>query len=728
MKQINKLLQTYFINVVCAQNMLFRSGVNTNTIWDLYLENFKEDDDPVWRDPQKSLHDCQNCNNFIRRYGNIIGITKEGTLVSMFDIYKELDKDNEYYAPFKRMSKSLTSNGISNVFFETFDELNSLPYEKTNKTQELYRLGLEKNFKQWDQQTVDAHTLKPCKVGEITEFHHFSIQLPKEFVNKTGKSIDAIVGDYRNKYNLFKSSVTIIPIDTLDLVIDLINQGSLLNGNAYLKNIKDFKKYLQEVEKSTWNREILYWYMTYTMNSPTQYGFKNTLIGVLCTELAEGMELNKACENWNKRVDPANYKNVTAPVTKKMMQQAAKEFKALGYSESALIRTLAKLDDIKLTEIKHMNVDAETDSNKSVSIFDSAPTQSKKSTRHKRSEFDKVEEISIEKFMENIVPTASSIEAYVENRHADNFVAITKSKDPDDITDLFKWNNGYSWTYRNNLTGKSEIKDAVKSQGGGVDGVLRFSIMWSEGDSIDNSDLDAHCRAGSSGKYDHIYFSDRRGYITGGVLDIDITGPLNHKRNSKKVVENITFGELSKLKDKTFKFFVNQYSARNSKGFKAEIEFNGELHEYTYDRSVSGNVDVAIVTVDKNGNFDIEHNLPSSSSEKNIWGINTQNFHKINMLSLSPNYWNDNKVGHKHYMFMLENCKADIPLKGFHNDNLNPKLNKIRKAMSVLSNTAIIKDPDKIDHLAGIGFNSTVRDELIVKVKGSHQRMMKIKF
>ena len=39
--------------------------------------------------------------------------------------------------------------------------------------------------------------------------------------------------------------------------------------------------------------------------------FRNTLIGVLCSELSEGMELNKACENWNKRVDPINYKKAS---------------------------------------------------------------------------------------------------------------------------------------------------------------------------------------------------------------------------------------------------------------------------------------------------------------------------------------------------------------------------------------------------------------------------------
>jgi hypothetical protein len=52
--------------------------------------------------------------------------------------------------------------------------------------------------------------------------------------------------------------------------------------------------------------------------------FKNELIGVLCTELAEGKELNDACQTWNKRVDPANYMKAIAPITKKQIEEAKK--------------------------------------------------------------------------------------------------------------------------------------------------------------------------------------------------------------------------------------------------------------------------------------------------------------------------------------------------------------------------------------------------------------------
>ena len=52
--------------------------------------------------------------------------------------------------------------------------------------------------------------------------------------------------------------------------------------------------------------------------------FNNELIGVLCSELSEGEELNKAVQSCNKRVDPVNYMKTTAPITKKQIEESKK--------------------------------------------------------------------------------------------------------------------------------------------------------------------------------------------------------------------------------------------------------------------------------------------------------------------------------------------------------------------------------------------------------------------
>ena len=94
---------------------------------------------------------------------------------------------------------------------------------------------------------------------------------------------------------------------------------------------------------------------------------------------------------------------------------------------------------------------------------------------------------------------------------------------------------------------------------------------------------------------------------------------------------------------------------------------------------------------------------------------------------MSPNHWGENVSGDKHYFFMIDGCKADIDIRSFHNDNLNSDLVPHRKVMDTLGITMQLA-PDHSQQLAGLGFNSTVRDELIVKVEGSFKRMLKIKF
>jgi hypothetical protein len=171
------------------------------------------------------------------------------------------------------------------------------------------------------------------------------------------------------------------------------------------------------------------------------------LIGVLCTELAEGKELNDACQAWNKRVDPANYMKAVAPITKKQIEEAKKFVEENGYEES-FKRRFATIDDIKASEILHVNVGK--GEIKPVSIFDSVKSTS---TRHKRSEFDGIDEVSIEKFMQDILPECTSMEAYLSNKHEGNLVSLTTANIKESKP-IFKWTNNYSWTFNGNLAGK----------------------------------------------------------------------------------------------------------------------------------------------------------------------------------------------------------------------------------------------------------------------------------
>ena len=75
---------------------------------------------------------------------------------------------------------------------------------------------------------------------------------------------------------------------------------------------------------------------------------------------------------------------------------------------------------------------------------------------------------------------------------------------------------------------------------------------------------------------------------------------------------------------------------------------------------------------------------------------------------------------------MLQGCKCQTSIRSFHNENLIPELYQHRKVMEVLGTTNMIEPTEK--QLSGLGFNATITDEIIVRLSGSHKRVVKIKF
>lgn len=702
MEKVQPLLQAQF-DKMCATGKLFRANISGCELAEIYLKGFGND--PVFRDHNSSVHNCNMCKNFIHRYANIVAVDENLDIFTLFDI----DVDEEYRNSFSLMSDAIRKSGIGGVFVETYQMLSkALPYERPiNEKQERYKLGTEKNVKRYTKE--EAEKFGVVKPNEIVTFHHMSVSVPRAFVDFSGESVESLSADFKSDYEVFKRAMQEITVDTVVLVRDLISQGSLLNGDAHLHKIEGIKAKMEQyrdvpVEK----RDVWCWVNSYKFKYAK---FKNELIGVLCTELAEGKELNEACKAWNYRVDPVNYMKATAPITKRQIEEAKKFVEENGYSES-FERRCATIDDIKASDILHINSGDGTV--KKVSVFDSVkPT----STRHKRSEFDGVETVGIEKFMKDILPSCTSVEAFLQNNHEGNMVTLTTSEDKDS-KHIFNWPNNYSWTYNGNLAGKSMIREEVKKAGGVVDAPFRFSIIWNE-DGRDIVDLDAHCIEPDG---HHIYYGVKGVKSRcGGTLDVDMINP------EKTGVENIYYNHFS---DGKYAFFIQNYNGGDHKNCKAEIHINGETFTYFVEHKIrqKQNVGIAIVTI-KNGElYHIEHSqylYEGTSVSKEIYGLETNQFHKVNLVCLSPNNW-ESAVGNKHYFFMLEGCKSPTQIRGFHNENLIPELREHRKVMEVLANTTMVESTD--GQLSGLGFNATVRDELVVRLKGSHNRVLRIQF
>lgn len=687
-KDFVKAIQKNLQQMSKDSSRLFTVNVDTEELYNLYLDSFPAGTNEIYRERRE--YDCSCCRHFIRDVGNVVSI-KNGELHTIWGINPV--SDDKYNVVAAALDAYVKQKAVSGVF---------LKKEK--------RIGTSENREM-------------LPTGKINKYEHFFVDLPEICIFKEcyGHTLEGDLSQFRDVRNVFKRSLDEISKEAVDTVLELIAQNSLYKGAEWKKQLTEFKNYQKEYGKLTDKQKEL-WIWEKSISAGAVIGkIRNHSIGTLLVNISEGMDLDLAVRKYEQIVAPVNYKRPKAIFTKKMLEDAKKTITELGYMDS-LQRRFATLDDITVNNILFSNKDAAKRITGAMDLFD----EMEQDVAIDPKRFSKVEEISAEDFIKNVLPVAKELEVYLENKHIQNMVSLIAPEVADAKT-MFKWNNGMSWAYNGNIT-DSDIKENVKAAGGSVTGIVRFSIQWNDGNGKDNSDLDAHCLEPQGG--DHIYFSHKISRYTGGELDIDITDPIYQcKSNGGVAVENITYPSKERMKPGTYKFYVNQYSFRNSQGFKAEVEVNGEIHSYEYNTPVRGNVDVAEVILDQSGNFKVVDKLPGNCAtiSKDVWGIKTLQFTPVSVVCYSPNYWDEqNGIGHQHLFFMLKDCINPEEPNGYYNEFLKPELEQHRRVFEALGAKAHVKDVD--DQLSGVGFSLTKRNDLIIKVKGATERVLKVKF
>lgn len=683
-KEFRTLLQEHFNEMVKGENPLFITDADEDELYNLYLDSFPAGTNELFR--KRREYDCSCCRRFVKNIGKLVAFY-DGKVVTIWDFDAKSDK---YQPVVDALAAYVKSRTIVNPYFVSRNMIGSGNM-----------FGTEMNY-EYDENYKDVRT-----------WDHFAVKIPQRFIT-SGDDVATKMAQWRDSANVYKRSLEELTMEAVDTVLELIAQNSLYRGKEFERAVKVFKTHKIEYSNTPAENKDAYVWLAPAWGDMSQLRIRNTAIGTLLVNLSDGMDVDSAVTAFEKVVAPANYKRPKAIFTKKMLEDAQKTVTELGYM-SSLGRRFATLDDITANNILFCNRDAAPRVIGAANPFEAMA----KSMSTDPKKFGRAEEIGIDKFIRNVLPTATGLELFMENRFSKNMMSLIAPQDKT-APSMFKWTNGFSWAYTGNMA-DSDIRENVKAAGGKVDGVLRFSIQWNDKPGEwDENDEDAHCIEPNKS---HIYFGSKWHPRTDGRLDVDIM----HPNQGKAAVENITWPDIKKMKEGEYSFYVNCFTSRGGKtGFRAEIEFDGNIYSFNYDKPLHGGQNVAVAKVTlKDGKFSIKELLPSSTSTREIWGVNSNQFVPVSVAMYSPNYWDEQTGnGNRHYFFMLKDCVNPEKPNGFYNEFLKADLLQHKRVFEALGSQMAVQSVD--DQLSGVGFSETQHNSFVVKVQGATERVLRV--
>ena len=606
---------------------------------------------------ERTEHDCSCCKQFIRNIGNVVAII-DGRPQSVWAVE---GAEYPYDVVAQAMDFHVLSAPITNLYRSK---------ERQYGQEQNFELLADGNTKQWKH----FH-------GRVQD-KHFSL------------SPAAAIGEYAGSAQVFRRGLEELNPAVFDTILDLIQGNALYRGEEHKASLLAFQalqnSYLALTTAAAKN--------TFVWANATKPAtrLRNTAIGTLVQDLSDGVDLERAVASFEAKVAPTNYKRTSALITPAMVKQAMTTINEMGL-ESALERRFATIHDISVNNVLWVDGSVQGQMKGGIEnlLMEAAAPVASTSKQVP-------EEITIDDFMAHVVPKAKSIDAFVAGSMQSNFMSLTAPVHAD-AKQLFKWDNNFGWSYNGNIT--DSIKEKVKRAGGNTNAKLRVSLSWFNPD-----DLDIHCYAPEG----HIAFNNKC-----GVLDVDMNawGP----KSATDPVENLSWVN---PRDGKYRVAVHQYTCRTKDrpGFVIEVENNGQLSQYSYQNAVSNTVEAIAFTV-KGGiitNLSVCPGLVGGGISQEKWGITTEQFVKVNTLMFSPNHWDGQCTGNKHWFFLLDDCLNDEPARGLYNEFLLPELNTHRKVFEVLGSKTMCQPTQ--EQLSGLGFSSTKGDSLLVQVTNDTAR------
>jgi len=645
-----------------ATGALFCVSSFRDEMWLKYLYAFPDGSNRIYRTRQE--HDCSCCRHFIYNTGNVVAI-QNGAISSIWDL-----------------------NGLPEPYQTVADAMAA--YVRGLPIRDVFYTKMRSHGQLMSRAFID---------NNVVQFNHFSADIPTEFVHQ---DVATRKGEDRTAFAVLVRGLTEIKPEALSVVLDLIEQNNLYRGADFKRQIVEFSalqaRYLEIQDER--NREIFAWSEVKGSGASVTH-LRNTAIGTLLQDLSADTDLEVAVRKYEVVVAPENYKRSTALISKAQVEQAMATIQELNL-EPALERRHARYSDVPITSVLFVDNAVRAKLKGGIeSLLMSEAKHVSPSAATKGAQ-----EVPVDIFMSSILPKTQTVQLRLDNELLPNFMSLTAPVH-EDAQPLFKWNNGFAWSYDGNVT--DSIKERVKRAGGRVEGVaMRVSLAWFKTD-----DFDLHC---TDSRGHHIFYGNKE-----DILDVD----MNYLKLVNDPVENMRW--VKSLEDGVYRFWVNNFTHRESinAGFEIEIEGNGlsGVQSLSYEKDIPHNGDVQVAEIVVHDGK-IQEVRPGSSmivgaAQREHWGLKTLDLVRVNSIILSPNYWERSDsgvsrsgVGNKHWFFILDGCTNPLPIRGIYNEFLRYDLEKHRKVFEVLGDKT--KCPVAREQMSGVGFSSTLRAKALV--------------
>ncbi|MBB6053540.1 hypothetical protein [Armatimonas rosea] len=671
-------IKTRYEKLASLPTSLLVVDVPKDTLWLTYLYSFEND--PIFK--TRNEHDCSCCRHFIYDVGRVVALV-DGKKQTLWDVV--IDDEPQYQKTADTMAELIWSAPITSVF--------------TTLTE-----------------TSGAKQSRALIDDQLYNFSHFHAKHKREYVFRKD-TLATERSALNTQAELLERSLTQISPDALTEVLELIASNALYRGSEHQALVVSFQKLQREQLESGLDASTFAW-MHFRKAGPAVCSIKNSVIGTLLVDLASGSALEEAVKRFEVKVAPTNYKRPTALVTPRMIEEARAKLIELGLYDS-IARRYANLSDVSINDVLYADRGVQPQL-KDGDLFDLLKS---KATTVSPKTFDRVDTIGLEAFLAEVLPLASTVEVFLENKHEKNLVSVVTAANPD-AAPLFKWSNPFSWSYNGDLA-DSYIKERVAAKGGNVTGDVCCRLAWNNYD-----DLDFHMTesTGRGGSY-KIFYQNRRSLSPSrGRLDVDAMASGGRAPMPRDPVENIFYGSVGTMRDGEYLLQVHQYRLMEKvdTGFTVEIDLLGEVHRFqSATNPPQGQlVDIARLKV-RAGKISITPLMQSTAQSRKLWGLETQNWQRVAALLKSPNHWEGEAgIGNLHYFFLLDGCINDGNARGFYNEFLRDELNPHRKVLELVGSKS--RTAETVNQLSGVGFSNNGRQQVIVRVTGRTQRVLKV--